>query len=343
MRQNFRIIDENLNRLNEGLRVAEDYCRMAQNNETLTREFKRIRHEVFESIGTSGKISLKDLLKHRDVARDPGSGFSSRAEVRKKPASSFLYSNFKRTQESARVIEEYSKFIDSGLSRKFKRIRFRLYELEQKAMKRVFMDLRLYLIADFVSARKGRFFKTTGDAVKGGVTAIQYRDKVNGVARMIENAKRLKEIAEKNNVLFIVNDRVDVALASGADGVHLGKSDMKVESARKILGPGMVIGATAHSIDEALLAEKKGADYVSCGPIFPTLLKKHLKPAGLKMIRKYKRINVPYVVIGGISPDNVSKVINAGAGNVAVLSCIMKSSNPKKEAGKLYRKISAGR
>jgi len=156
----------------------------------------------------------------------------------------------------------------------------------------------------------------------GGI-AVQYRNKGTDTRAMVEEALLLRKICLKS--LFIVNDRLDVALAVNADGVHIGQDDMPYEKARRILGPRKIIGVTARSVEEAMEAQRLGADYVGVSPIFSTRTKLDAgEPAGLQLIRDVKaRVSIPIVAIGGITLENAPEVIRAGADSVCAISAVV--------------------
>lgn len=198
--------------------------------------------------------------------------------------------------------------------------------------------LKLYVITDgrFVDEVKGASL-----ALEGGATAIQLRMKNASTRMMIYIGKKLRKITEDYDALFIVNDRVDVALATDADGVHLGSKDMPVEIARRI-AEDLIIGTSASSVEEARHAEKMGADYIGCGSVFPTKTKEDARYIGLEgLYRIVKSVNLPVVAIGGISIENLPKVLETGVQGVAVASAIIGAENIKK-ATKEFRKIIDG-
>ncbi len=144
---------------------------------------------------------------------------------------------------------------------------------------------------------------------------------------MIQEAKKIKQICKKNNVLFLINDRVDVAIAIDADGIHLGQEDMPYKYAKKLLG-NKIIGLSAHNIKEALQNQKLGADYISIGPIYYTTTKKITKSIGLNPIKQLKnKLKIPFVAIGGINEKNIDDVLKVGAKNVAIISAIVAEDN----------------
>ena len=203
-----------------------------------------------------------------------------------------------------------------------------------------FCDFGLYFITDGTLTKKS-VIDDVKSAVKGGVKIIQYREKVASSKKMIEEASQIMEICSRNNVIFLVNDRIDVAIAVGADGVHLGKNDMPYEYARKMLGNGKIIGLSAESFEAALQNEKIGADYTGIGPIYPTTTKKDAKSAiGLSVITKLKNeLKMPFVAIGGINESNVEEVMKAGARNVAMISGIVTKSNVEETVRMIVSRI----
>jgi thiamine-phosphate diphosphorylase len=187
----------------------------------------------------------------------------------------------------------------------------------------VTLDLRLYVITD--RSFRGRTHEEVARAaVAGGATALQLRDKRATGRELVLRARRLRDLARTEGVLFVVNDRVDVALAAEADGAHVGDDDLPVADARRLLGPGRVVGASAGTVEDALRAEREGADYLGVGPVFPTGTKPDAGAAigveGLRTIAQAVRI--PVVGIGGITADNAEEVIRAGAAGVAVISAV---------------------
>jgi thiamine-phosphate pyrophosphorylase len=179
-------------------------------------------------------------------------------------------------------------------------------------------------------------------ALKGGATVIQYRDKTASSRTMLTHAIALRELTKKYDALFIVNDRIDVAMAAGADGVHLGQDDIDFASAKQILGNNYIIGISATNFDEAIVAAKSGADYVGAGPIFPTSSKDDAaKPIGIEGLRKIREsLSIPIVAIGGITIDNSGDVVRAGADALAVISAVASADNMTAAAAQLSNSIS---
>jgi thiamine-phosphate pyrophosphorylase len=192
------------------------------------------------------------------------------------------------------------------------------------------IDYSLYLVTDR-SLSKGRSTREiVAAAVAGGVTCVQLREKHCGTREFIDEALALRSLLREHDIPLIVNDRLDVALAVEADGVHLGQSDMPIEMARKIAGSSMVIGISAESTDDALRAEQQGADYIGISPVFATPTKTDTTaPLGLGGVNNIRGlVDIPLVGIGGINRNNAASVIGAGADGIAVVSAIVAADDP---------------
>jgi thiamine-phosphate pyrophosphorylase len=162
--------------------------------------------------------------------------------------------------------------------------------------------------------------KIAEEACKGGVRVIQYRDKKSSRRDMLEIADKIRKITRKFDSLFIVNDFIDIALISKADGFHLGQDDVPIKRAREITPKGFIIGVSTHSLEQAQEAEKKGADYIGIGPVFSTPTKENYTTIGLSTVREVlQNVNIPVVAIGGINIENIDRLIEIGVHNVAMV------------------------
>jgi len=190
-----------------------------------------------------------------------------------------------------------------------------------------------YFITGSSLSRAGNY-SDCKNALSAGVRVVQYRNKDCGTKEMYEEAFELRALCK--NVTFLINDRLDIALAVGADGVHIGREDIPYNAARKILGKKKIIGITAHSVKEARQAQKLGADYIGVSPVFFTKTKKDAgKPAGLKLIKEIKKqVSIPVIAIGGINLSNAKEAIEAGADGLCAISAVVTKPDVKKEIEK---------
>ena len=197
------------------------------------------------------------------------------------------------------------------------------------------IDLSLYLVTDN-SDDEEKFLKTIEEGIKGGVTVVQIREKTADTLDFYNLALKVKEITEKYNIPLIINDRVDIALAIDADGVHVGQSDMPCDVTRKLIGKDKILGISAATVDEAKKAQKDGADYIGTGAVFPTTTKNDASSVTKEELKEImKSIDIPVVAIGGINLENASQLNDTGIAGLSVVSAIMSSDNPKKSSEKL--------
>mgnify|MGYP000574969260 FL=1 len=197
--------------------------------------------------------------------------------------------------------------------------------------------LRLYVLTDRGLSRGRSEVEIVQAALAGGATAIQLRWKVGPLAEAVRAGRALRELCREAGALFVVNDRVDLALALEADGVHLGVEDLPLAEARRLAGNRLVIGFSPSTLEEALAAERAGADYLGVGPVYGTATKADAGPAvGLEHVRRIAQaVSIPVVGIGGITADNARPVIQAGAAGVAVISAVVAAEDPRAAAAAL--------
>jgi len=200
------------------------------------------------------------------------------------------------------------------------------------------IDWKLYFIADFESAKGKDLVWIVEEAVKGGATVVQLRAKNISTREFLDIGMKIHSFLKKKRVPLIINDRIDIALALDADGVHLGQKDMPLQIARKILGKEKIIGISVNNIEEAVEAENNGADYLGVGPVFPTTTKPDIRtPLGIEGLRKIReKIKIPIIAIGGINKSNVHEVYSTGVDGIAVISAIIFASDPCKAARELF-------
>ncbi len=202
------------------------------------------------------------------------------------------------------------------------------------------IDYRLYLVTDRKQPAPGTFEKVVEEALKGGVTLVQLREKEGDTGLLYERAVKLKQITKAYHVPLIIDDRIDIMMAADADGVHLGQSDMPAALARKLIGSDKIMGVSAGTLEEAVKAEKEGADYLGVGAMFPTATKKDADITTPETLRKIMdTVHIPVVTIGGMNEKTIPLFKGYGLSGFAVVSAIMASREPKKAAKKLKRII----
>lgn len=318
----YRILDANLDRAREGLRIIEEWCRFGLNHVQFTNECKHLRQEL-------AKWHSDEILATRDTAHDAGTGLTHPNEQRRTSVSQILRVNFCRVQEALRVLEEYGKISSPEMGDACKQMRYRVYILETNVTGhhrlQKLAQSHLYLVTSPVDD----IFTVVESALQGGLTLVQYRDKdANDVTRL-RTAERLKQLCHQYDALFIINDRVDLALAVDADGVHLGQDDVPIAFARQLLGSQRIIGRSTHNPDDLHRAIKEGADYIGVGPVYETPTKAGRAAAGLDYVRyAAEHASIPWFAIGGIDMDNVQDVLSTGAERVAVVRAIMTAEEP---------------
>ncbi len=194
-------------------------------------------------------------------------------------------------------------------------------------------DTSLYLVTDRSSMGDCEFESKIRSAVEGGCTMVQLREKNINSYLMYQRALSIKKITDEYHIPLIINDRLDIMLAVGADGVHLGQQDIPVKIVRRLIGKDKIIGVSAHCPEEAEKAERDGADYLGVGAIFPTETKKDIIITPVDVLREIKEtVSVPVVAIGGINQNNINTLKGSHVDGVAVISAIMKSKDPKGSA-----------
>lgn len=343
-----RIVDANLNRAAEGLRVAEDICRFALELSGVARELKELRHEVLAA-GRPDAEALRRQIEARDAERDvgrpgaAGDALEPAAATRDDLLTRAL-ANLSRVREALRTLEEVVRGDAPEVAARFERARYRIYSIE-KALARSGRDAqtrigacRLLLL--FTEALcVGDPWHTLDAALEGGVDAVQLREKGLPDDELLRRARRLREVTLRRGALFFVNDRVDIALAAGADGVHLGQGDLPLAAARAIARPGLLIGVSTHSVEQARAAMRDGADLIGVGPAYATATKDAGPPLGAPGIADILRGadlgEVPAFVIGGVTPERLGELRAAGATRIAVSSAILGSPDPRAAAARL--------
>jgi thiamine-phosphate pyrophosphorylase len=337
----FRILDASSNRAREALRVIEDYCRFTLEDAFLTGELKTIRHTLTEALaGLHGQV----VLSARDTIQDVGATLTTPQERERYSLVAVAQANLKRLQEALRSLEEFSKLQDSVVAQTLEQLRYRSYTLEKAIIlgttaRRRLADARLYLLVTPAQC-PGSLEWTVSEAAAGGAQIIQLREKCLPDRALLDLARKVRTCTRKAGVLFIMNDRPDLARLAEADGVHLGQGDLSVHEARRIIGPDALVGVSTHDLQQCRQAVLEGACYLGVGPTFPSTTKTFAQFAGLEFVREVsKETSLPAFVIGGVTLDNLPAAIAAGARRVAVSGSICHSQDPRTVAARFRHQL----
>jgi thiamine-phosphate pyrophosphorylase len=317
-----RILDANLDRAREGLRIIEEWCRFGLNSAQMSGECKQMRQEL-------ASWHSEDLRASRDTPGDPGTELTHPREEERSSIQQLLQANLCRVEEALRVLEEYGKLYNPDMGAAFKQMRYRVYTLESNllAYRRHQLLTRSHLY--LVTSSSEQLFSTVEAALQGGLTLVQYREKTEDDSVKLSHAQKLRQICHHYGALFIMNDRVDLALAVDADGVHLGQQDVPIALARQLLGQQRLIGRSTTNPDEMQRAIAEGADYIGVGPVYDTPTKPGKVAAGFDYVQyAAKNATIPWFAIGGIDPSNINDVLAAGAERVAIVRAIMQAEQP---------------
>ncbi|WP_288245989.1 thiamine phosphate synthase [uncultured Prochlorococcus sp.] len=334
----YQIIDANLDRAREGLRVLEDWARFGLGKEKYVKRIKNFRQIL-------GRNHLEIYKQSRNLIADKCKGLNHREQINRNTSEKIISSNSGRVQEALRVIEEFSRLHNHELSKIASEIRYEIYTIEidllslskRKNSEEILRENDLYVITD----QKDNLLEIIEEILIAGVRIIQYRFKTGTDKDNLQEAIKIKNLCKRYDSLFIINDRIDIALASNADGIHLGQDDLDLITARKLLGFSKIIGISANNESDISNALKDGCDYIGIGPVFETATKKGKKPIGIEKIKTLtKDLDTPWFAIGGIKSNNISYLRRNGFQKVALVSQLMNSEDPKEEAIMILKELS---
>ncbi len=342
-----RILDANGNRATEGLRVVEDFARFALNDRHLAALSKQLRHELTAALN---EIPLVARLAVRDTLGDVGTGITEATELQREDGWHVATASAARVQQALRCLEEYSKPLCVELATRFEALRYRMYVLQRSLGITVSSANRLHGIRLYVllagQQTERKFRDRLKELLGAGVELFQLRDKILDDRQLLARARIMRETIdtfcsdENQRPLMIINDRSDIAVLSSADGVHVGQEELSVADVRAIVGPKRLIGVSTHSIEQARQAVLDGADYIGCGPTFPTVTKKFPHYPGLEFLAQVNaEISLPGFAIGGINRQRLSEVLETGVGRIAVSSALDQAENPFDEAEQLLQRL----
>jgi thiamine-phosphate pyrophosphorylase len=335
-----RILDANANRAREALRVLEDYARFALDNQAASAGLKAIRHDLAGVLGPH----LPGAILHRDTAGDVGTANKTATELQRQDLAHVVLAAGKRLGEALRVLEEILKTVDPAAASAVEKLRYRFYVLEQGLVRTLgrggrFAGVRLYVLVTESLCRKP-WVTAAEEAIRGGADCLQLREKQLESGELLRRARQLSELCRAHGVLCIINDRPDIALLAGADGVHVGQEDLPAIEARKIVGPDKIVGVSTHSLAQARQAALDGADYLGVGPVFPSSTKPRDILPGLDYARAAAgQTHLPCVAIAGITQDNVGQVLATGVSAIAVTAAVMSQDDVAGAAAALKRVI----
>jgi len=330
-----RIVDVNLNRASEGLRVVEEYCRFALADSQLTARCKTLRDQLHAAMEPLSRVQL---LGSRDTSTDVGATPEFAGTIGRESGIASLeqiaIKNGERVKEALRAIEEFCKPLGGGVAVAISLLRYQWYNLERDCELRSGGDTlakaRLYVLVSGGNS-ECEFVERVQSLITAGVHVIQLRDKSLDDRELLARARLLRRIIDESPTrpLFIVNDRPDIAVLARADGVHLGQDDMSVADARRIAGQQMLIGISTHSIEQARQAVSDGANYIGCGPTFRSETKQFEHFPGIEFLRRVAvEVSLPAFAIGGITLENLPRVLTTGFSRVAVAGSITSAEEP---------------
>lgn len=316
MKNTFRVVDAVLNRAMEGVRTAEDFLRFHYDRHDLATELKDLRHRLL------AHWSPFPLLANRAVERDAMKFSDHKKESHRSDEENIVHAALHRAMESVRTLEESAKLLDNDAAL-MQQLRFTLYDIEQRwklSSKRSkvaeSMRHRLYAILDDTMAHQRDLRHSVDEMLQGGAGILQLRVKSIADSGFLSLARYMAERCREVGAVSIINDRPDIALLSGASGVHLGQDDITPSEARDLLGDECIVGISTHTEEEVDGALDEPVDYIACGAIYGTANKGNevLASAGTGLLEYARsRTATPIAAIGGVNPDTIPDVINHGA------------------------------
>lgn len=329
-----RIVDANLNRASEGLRVIEDYARFALGDAFLAETTKQIRHRLTAATST---LSAADRLAARDTQGDVGTQITTPQEFIRTSARQVAAASSARLAQALRTIEEYGKLLfPAAAVAEIEALRYLSYTLEKayqnlaESQQRL-SSCRLYVLID-TCASEAEFIALVRELITSGANCLQLRDKQASDRTLVERGKLLRSLLQEcpdSRPLFVMNDRPDLALLTRADGIHVGQEELTVSQVRQVVGSEMLIGVSTHDLAQAKQSTLDGASYIGCGPTFPSQTKSFENFPGLNFLKQVaSELSIPAFAIGGIDASNLPQVLTTGFTRVAVSSAITRAPSP---------------
>ena len=339
----YRIIDANFNRSREALRVIEEFCRFSLNSVPLTARAKQMRHQL---CGLVGSLDAGRLLAARDTNADVGVGLYVEGQMQRTDLKDAAKAACKRLTEALRSLSEVITAENPELAGRFEALRFEAYNLEKDCLIfsstiEKYRNVKLYIVIS--SSLPVEVMNLTEKCIAGGADCIQLRAKKINDDELFALAVEFAKECKRGSVLSIINDRIDIAIAADADGVHLGQNDLPIEEAYNLQQKPLIIGKSTHSMEQLKTACEQPLTYVGLGPVYATPTKPTAPPVGLGYVKSATDFladkGIGHVAIGGITIDNVEVVLKAGAKAIAVSSAVANAANPKDACKQLKEKI----
>ena len=336
-----RILDANANRAREALRVLEDAARFLLDDADLAIAFKQLRHDLVQALEL---LPPGTLQSHRASEEDVGRSLEVDSESHRPDERAVLEAASGRVGEALRSIEEWSKMLDPQLAKQIEALRYRAYESAGLLVSRFAMVVPQWRICLLLTRSQCRrpALEVLHGALAGGVDCIQIREKALPERELLAWVEEVIAVARPMGVAVVVNDRVDIALAAGADGVHLGQSDLPVAAVRRIAGHRLLVGVSTHDLLEAEEAIRAGCDFCGVGAMFTSSTKPECEPSGPSYLQAFLQAHpdVPHLAIGGIDAVRAGELSKLGCRGVAVSNVICAAEEPEVVARALFQAIS---
>ena len=360
----WRILDANLNRAREGLRVLEDFARFLADNHDVSLKLKSMRHDLVaaeKQLFTNAAIGMAERLQFRDTEGDVGTSQMTDGEQQRSALADVVIANARRVEESLRSLEEFGKLVSAPFSAAMKSLRYHAYTVEKSLATLSthglqpenhspenhrtsrLLQAQVYVLITESMCRLP-WQQVVEQCLQAGADVLQLREKSLNDRELLRRADWIRAACVNARALFIVNDRPDIAAICEADGVHVGQEEFTVADARRILKPGQLVGLSTHRLEQAVHATESGADYLGVGPVFPSQTKSFEEFPGLAFVNSVTNsaaVTKPWFAIGGINMERLPDLIMAGANRVAVTSVVAGADHPAEVIREIRSVLSA--
>lgn len=342
-KRKYRIIDANFNRAGEAVRTIEEFCRFVLDSPVLAGKAKQLRHNLANA---TNRIDYDKRITARDTQGDVGIGQEITAQLERDELYDCIKAGFRRLTEALRVLSEVCRTIDSSAAAQLEQTRYQAYILEKEIAecsepRLRFSKVKLYIV--ITSSQPAEVVRLVKSCGQGGADCVQLRAKDMEDDKLYELSRQFVDLCRDWGMLSIINDRVDMAIASGADGVHLGQTDLPMEQVSKLQLKPMITGKSTHGTNQLHRAGEQKPTYAALGPVYSTPTKPSAGQVGLEYVREGVQFlderGMGHVVIGGIDLNNIDEVLQAGARCVAVCSAVCRADDPAESCRRLKARI----